>query len=97
MGLRFAPAVQEFVRTLAPEPKRDIRKAIRLLARDPRHPDLDVKVLRADGALRFFRARVRQYRIVYSVKANDVYVWRIVHRSEGYAWLERLDPEDSIA
>lgn len=93
MGLRFAPEVQDFVRSLAPEPKRDLRAALRKIAQDPRHPDLDVRVLRKEGAQRFFRARVRDYRIVYSPRGPHVYVWRILHRSEGYGWLDRLDPD----
>ncbi len=93
MGLRFAPDVQEFVRTLAPQPKQDIRAVLRKLREDPRHPEVDVRVLRKDGPTRFFRARVRKYRIIYTVRGGDVYVWRILHRSEGYDWFDRLDPD----
>lgn len=91
MGLKFAPDVQDFVRTLAPAVKKEIRAALAAIARDPRPSDLDVKVLRKDGAHRYFRLRVGDYRIVYSPRGTTTYVWRILHRSEGYGWLERLD------
>lgn len=92
MGLKFAPEVQDFVRTLAPGPKKAIRRALEAIRGDPRAPGFDVKVLRKDGPVRYFRVRVGDYRIVFSPRGKLTYVWRIMHRSEGYDWLERLDP-----
>lgn len=92
MGLRFAPGVQEFVRTLAPGPKKRIRDALEAIRDDARPTGFDVRVLRKDGAHRYFRVRVGDYRVVYSPRGEHTYVWRIVHRSEGYEWFERLDP-----
>ena len=92
MALRFAPGSTDYVRTLAPAPRRAIRQALRLVAADPRDPKLDLRQLRKSGAVRFYRARVLDYRIVFSPRPQHTYVWRIQHRSEGYAWLERLDP-----
>lgn len=92
MGLRFSEDVQDFVRTLAPRPKREIRSTLRLLAQDPRHADLDLRLLRKDGPYYFFRARVGDYRIIFAPVGDVVYVWRIQHRREGYEWLDRLDP-----
>jgi mRNA-degrading endonuclease RelE of RelBE toxin-antitoxin system len=92
VGLKFAPGVQEFVSTLAPEPKKRIRAALEAIRQDPRASGLDIKVLRKDGAQRYFRVRVGEYRIVYAPRGAHTYVWRIMHRSEGYEWFERLDP-----
>lgn len=92
MGLKFAPEVRSYVRTLAPEPKKRIRAALRAIREDPRAEELDVKLLRTDGDFRVYRARVGTYRIVYSPQGEHTYVWRIMHRSEDYGWLERLDP-----
>lgn len=92
MGLKFAPEVQDFVRTLAPGPKKAIRKALEAIREDPRAPGHDVKVLRKQGPHRYFRVRVGDYRIVYAPRGKVTYVWRIVHRSEGDEWIERLDP-----
>ncbi|MFA5944705.1 MAG: type II toxin-antitoxin system RelE/ParE family toxin [Candidatus Thermoplasmatota archaeon] len=93
MALSFAAGTRDYLATLAPKPRRAIREALRLIAIDPRHPDLDVRLLRKDGPVRFYRARVLgQYRIIYSPRADHTYVWRVQHRSEGYGWLDRLDP-----
>lgn len=92
MGLRFAPGVQDFVRTLAPEPKKRLREALEAIRDDPRPAGFDVRVLRKDGAQHYFRVRVGEYRIVYSPRGRRTYVWRILHRSEGYEWFDRLDP-----
>lgn len=92
MGLRFAPGVQDFVRTLAPEPKKRIRAALQAVSKDPRAAGLDIRVLRTDGPSRYFRLRVGDYRVIFSPRGRHTHVWRIVHRSEGYEWLDRLDP-----
>ncbi|MEA3203259.1 MAG: mRNA interferase RelE/StbE [Thermoplasmata archaeon] len=92
MALRYAAGTRDYLATLAPHPRRDIREALRLLAEDPRHPRLDVKQLRVRGQIRFYRFRVRDYRVIYSPRPDHTYVWRIQHRSEGYGWLDRLDP-----
>ncbi|MEK6974783.1 MAG: type II toxin-antitoxin system RelE/ParE family toxin [Candidatus Thermoplasmatota archaeon] len=92
MALRFAVGTRDLLVTLAPRPRRAIRDALRLLAADPRHPKLDLKQLRKEGSVRFYRARVGDYRIVFSPLPKHTSVWRIQHRSEGYGWLERLDP-----
>ena len=93
MALRFAAGTADYLRTLAPGPRRAIGQALRLIEEDPRHAKLDVRQLRKSGPVRFYRARVLDgYRIVYSPRPQHTYVWRILHRSEGYAWLERLDP-----
>ncbi|MFA5861810.1 MAG: type II toxin-antitoxin system RelE/ParE family toxin [Candidatus Thermoplasmatota archaeon] len=92
MGLKYAPEVQDFVRTLAPGPKKQLRKALDAIRDDPRPSGFDVKVLRKDGSHSYFRLRVGDYRIVYTPRGAQTYVWRIIHRSEGYDWFERLDP-----
>jgi mRNA interferase RelE/StbE len=91
MGLKFAPGVQDFVRTLAPGLKKRLRAALEAIRDDPRPSGFDVKVLRKDGPQHYFRVRVGDYRIVYTPRGPHTYVWRIVHRSEGYDWFERLD------
>lgn len=92
MGLKFAPEVRDFVRTLAPGPKKRIREALAAIEADPRPPGFEVKVLRKDGAQHYFRVRVGEYRVVYSPMGRHTYRWRIIHRSAGYDWFDRLDP-----
>lgn len=89
MKLRFHPSVQATVSGLAPGPKKELRRALRLVANDPRHDELDWKVLRTRGPRVFLRARVGSYRIIYTIQPDAVYVARVMHRREGYGWLER--------
>ena len=35
-----------------------------------------------------YRIRTGDWRIVYPVDSHDVHVIRIIHRDEGYDWLE---------
>ncbi len=79
-------------RVLAPPSKRALRKAFDLIAQDPLHKDLDWKPLRKKGPARFYRARVGDYRIIYTPQPGTTYVWRVQHRRDGYAWLDRFDP-----
>ncbi len=92
MELRYARGTRDYLATLAPAPRKDIRAALRLMAEDPRHSRLDLKQLRKEGSHRFYRVRVRDYRIIFTPRPGHLYIWRIQHRSEGYAWLERFDP-----
>lgn len=95
MGLRVSPDVQDFVRVLAPSTKKAIRAAMDLLGKDPLHKDLDWKPLTKKGAARFYRARVGDYRIIYTPRPRTTYIWRVQHRRDGYAWLEQFDPLDA--
>ena len=92
MALRYAPGSRDYLRTLAPRPRRDLRAALRLIDEDPRHPKLELRLLRVKGSRRVFRTRVGDYRIVFVPGAGQTFILRILHRSEGYAWLERLFP-----
>lgn len=90
MGLKVDPAAQDAIRTLAPAVKGRVREALRLLAEDPFHSDLDWKVLATHGPDRLVRVRLGDYRIVYLLRPDHRYVLRVMHRREGYGWLERL-------
>lgn len=83
------PSVRDFLRTVAPAARKDLRAALRRIAEDPYHEALDVKVLRSHGPDRLLRVRVRQYRIVYVLRGETTAILRALHRSEGYGWLER--------
>lgn len=92
--LRFAQGSRDYLRTLAPGPRQALCQALRLLEEDARHPRLAVKQLRNEAGQRLFRVRVGDYRIIYSPRPGHTFAWRIQHRSEGYDWLDRLDPGD---
>lgn len=61
MTVRLAPQVADFIRRLAPEPRRRLRQALRDLERSKG----DVKAL--EGPLQdYFRLRVGPYRVILS-------------------------------
>lgn len=92
MGLTYGKGTRDFLATLAPKPRKAIRDALRLIDEDPRHPKLALKLLRGRGATKIYRARVGDYRIVFSPRPAGTHVWRIMHRSDGYDWLDHMDP-----
>lgn len=90
MGLKFAAGSRDLLKGLAPEPKQRIREALRRIEADPRGSGLDLKRLDLEADEAVFRCRVKDYRVVYTVGPDHTYVLRIMHRREGYGWLERL-------
>lgn len=92
MGLKWAPGSRDYLRTLGPKPRKDLRAALRLIEEDPRHARLDLKMLHVKGGRRTYRARVGDYRIVFTPRPGHTFILRIIHRSEGHHWLERLFP-----
>jgi mRNA-degrading endonuclease RelE of RelBE toxin-antitoxin system len=90
MALTYAPGCLGYLRTVGPKPRKALRIALRLLDEDPRHPKLRFKLLRVKAGYRLYRARIGDYRIVYSPQPDRTFVFRIQHRDEGYEWLEHL-------
>ena len=60
MKIEYAPQAVDFLRTLAPEPRRAIVRAIKLL---PRRSG-DIKALESKLA-GFYRLRVKDYRVIF--------------------------------
>lgn len=81
------------MRYLPPEVKRPVRAALRNLIVDPlgRVPRLDVRRLRTRHPPDLYRLRIGEWRVVYTFDAENLYVFRVFHRSEGYDWMDRLD------
>ena len=72
----------------APQPRKRLRTALRLLAEDPSGlaHDLDVRRLDVDAGQPMYRLRIGDWRIAFTVD-KDLVVLRVFHRSEGYGWL----------
>ena len=92
MELTYREGTLAYLSTLSPAAKQGIRQALRLMRDDIRHPGLDVKQLRKNSALLYYRIRIGDYRIIFSPRGQRVFVWRIMHRSEWHAWLANFDP-----
>ncbi len=64
----WGPQPEAFIKALPPEPRREIRQAVKQLA-DGRAAGLDLRAL--EGRLQgYMRLRVRTYRVIYSVTAD---------------------------
>lgn len=80
------------LRQLAPEPRRKLKAALRLLAKDPSGmaEELDVKRLDAEPGPAMYRLRIGDWRIAFTLD-EAIVVLRIFHREEGYGWLAEMD------
>lgn len=77
------------LRKLEQEPIKRIKKHFISLKEDPftKRPGADIKKLKGFKNPEFYRLRVGDYRIVYTVLKNSVKLTEIFHRSKGYTWL----------
>ena len=95
MKVRLDPdEAMAVLRSMPPGPRKRLRAALQSLATDPsgRSNGLDVKRLRTPGQPPAFRLRVGDWRAVWLLRRQSVDVIRILHRSEGYGWLDRRYP-----
>jgi mRNA interferase RelE/StbE len=82
---------REVVKTLAemnPKLRSSIIRALRALQKDPfqRRSGADIIRLKGTrGRQDLFRLRIGDYRAIYAVEGNVVYVTDLFHRGKGYA------------
>lgn len=95
MKLRLDPDAAQALRGMAPVSRRRMKEALAKASVDPagRTVGLDVKQLAINAPWPAFRLVVGDWRAAWFIRAGTVQVLRIFHRSEGYAWLERLYPQ----
>jgi mRNA interferase RelE/StbE len=66
-----------------------IKKALTEIGDDPTRSRPKADIGRLKGPKRdYFRLRVGDYRVVYTIKVSQILVVRVFHRSSGYSWLE---------
>ena len=92
----WAPQPEAFIKALAPEPRREVRKAIKQLG-EGKTAGLDLRSL--EGHLQgYIRLRVRSYRVIYNVTAEGGPTLRFVAagpRSTVYEAFEKILAEQS--
>jgi len=79
--------VQKFLKTLPGDRQAKIRKALDALTEDPStpRPTVDIRRLRGPPGRRdAFRLRVGDYRLLYDVEGENVWVTEAWHRGRGY-------------
>jgi mRNA-degrading endonuclease RelE of RelBE toxin-antitoxin system len=79
------------LRSLPSSLRHRIKLALQALAKDPSGitNGLDVKRLDAEAGQPIYRLRVGDWQIAFTTDSVLV-VFRVFHRSEGYAWIDEL-------
>lgn len=95
--MRWMPQAEAFIKSLAPEPRRAFRQAIKQLA-EGKMAGLDLRAL--EGVLQgYWRLRVLTYRIIYEVGASKsgpvITLLAAGHRSTIYDAFEKLLAEQN--
>ena len=80
------------LRHIAPDVRKRLKHALRLLSKDPsgRLHRIDVKRLDVDAGPPMYRARIGDWRIAFTVD-DALVVLRVFHRDDGYGWLQDMD------
>ncbi len=81
--------VVKFLNALDPGTKERIVDGLKVLGNLP--VDGDVKKLKGTkGRKDLYRLRIGEYRAIYEVEDDNVYVLEVMLRGKGYGWLDRL-------
>lgn len=85
--IRVHPGVVKFLRALDADTKDRIKLALKNLENNPfrNRPKADIKKLGSTkGRENLYRLRIGEYRAVYAVEGNTVWVTEIFLRGKGY-------------
>jgi mRNA-degrading endonuclease RelE of RelBE toxin-antitoxin system len=75
--IEVSPRFLQAYRELPPEVQAKVKKALRLLSENPRHPSLQTKPIQ--GAPGIYEARIdRRYRLTYARLPGDILQIRVV-------------------
>lgn len=73
--IKFHKDALKYIQKLDKQSRNRILDHIHILAEDPKHPELDIKIMQ--GVSNQYRLRIGSYRVVYSV-FNDILVIVII-------------------
>lgn len=85
--VRLHPGVVKFINELDDSTQRRIKEKLRSLERDPWHsrPGADIKKLSGTkGRQDLYRLRIGNYRFIYAVEENTVWITDAFARGRGY-------------
>jgi len=88
--IRLHPDAVKFLVDLNPETKERLRSGIKNLETDPfkSRSHADIKKLKGTKKREdLYRLRVGDYRVIYTVGNNTIFVLEIIPREKGYEWL----------
>lgn len=84
------PDAVKFLRDLNPEMKERLKSGIKSLEQDPfkSRSHSDIKKLKGTKKREdLYRLRIGDYRVIYAVEENTIFILEIVPRGKGYDWL----------
>ena len=88
-NLNIHPKVVKYLNALSPDTKQRIVEGIKVLSNTP--VEGDVKKLKGTkGRQDLYRLRIGEYRVIYAVENDGVYILEIIIRGRGYKWLDRV-------
>jgi mRNA interferase RelE/StbE len=88
--IRLHPDAVKFLLDLNTETKERLKSGIKLLETDPfkSRPHADIKKLKGTKKREdLYRLRVGDYRVIYAVEDDTIFVLEIIPREKGYGWL----------
>jgi mRNA interferase RelE/StbE len=88
--IRLHPDAVKFLVYLNSETKERLKSGIKNLETDPfkSRSHADIKKLKGTKKREdLYRLRVGDYRVIYTVESNTVFVLEIIPREKGYDWL----------
>jgi mRNA interferase RelE/StbE len=88
--VRLHPDAVKFLLDLNSETKERLKSGIKNLETDPfkSRSHADIKKLKGTKKREdLYRLRVGDYRVIYTVESNAVFVLEIIPREKGYDWL----------
>ena len=81
--------VQKYLNALDSGTKSRLVEGLRQLENDPLSRDVK-KLKGTKGRQDLYRLRIGDYRAIFSIEDDNVYVLEIMMRGKGYDWIERL-------
>lgn len=88
--VKLHPDAVKFLVSLNPETKERLKSGIKNLEMDPfkSRPHADIKKLKGTKKRNdLYRLRIGDYRMIYSVEENIIFILEIIPRERGYDWL----------
>ena len=88
--VKLHPDVGKFIKKLDIDTAERIKSGLKTLGNDPynNHSKCDIKKLKGTKSRHnLYRLRIGNYRAIYSIENNTIWVTEIIPREKGYKWL----------
>ena len=89
-AIKLHPDAGKFLKKLDSETAVRIKSGLKALGNDPYNnkSECDIKKLKGTkGRHNLYRLRIGNYRAIYSIENNTIWVTEIIPREKGYKWL----------